>query len=181
MSNVMTNKVTGNYDATVDTFQKFDSRTKSSAYKMTGNQIPINVPVLVQFVHSKLREYDDLVSHGVIPQESPYTTPIVYTMEDQRQIEIPQEIQNKAIASYLAYVNTHLDSGKRLSENMAIVNNSNLKPHHHHSILNIPKKGLKQIEEDVENNHHLIFIIILIIIAIACYYYRMNNPCGSFF
>jgi hypothetical protein len=114
-----------------EAFQQFDQPVRQSKtnpnsnYMLTGNQIPINIPVLIDYVIEKLKKYDSLLEVGQVMQESPYNSPIVYTLEDTRKIEIPQEIQKNAIAKYLEYKDMHIDQNKRHEENITIINNSN--------------------------------------------------------
>jgi len=70
-------------------------------FENTGNQIPLKVDELVNFVHERLNQYDNLVetTQGQ-PTYSPYREPIIYTSPEGKMVQIPKEVQKKAIDSW---------------------------------------------------------------------------------
>jgi len=68
----------------------------------TGNNISIPEEELISFVHFSLARYEELVdASGSDPSYSPYSQPIIYTTQDGKQVQIPEEIQQNAIQIWM--------------------------------------------------------------------------------
>lgn len=77
----------------------------------TGNNVPVSAEDLVKYVHMELDRYDNLVQMaGSVPQYSPYTHPIIFTTEDGKQVQIPENIQQEAVKVWNDF------KGKQISE-----------------------------------------------------------------
>lgn len=70
-------------------------------YQKTGNDIPLPVDTLVNFVMEKCKEYDTLVdATGTQPTQSPYTDPVIFTTDEGKTVQVPQYIQQQAIKQW---------------------------------------------------------------------------------
>jgi len=75
----------------------------------TGNNISVPENELISSAHHHLNRYDELrQASGSIPQYNPYEQPIVYTTEDGRQVQIPEQIHQKAIDLWIANKNQNI-------------------------------------------------------------------------
>jgi len=68
----------------------------------TGNFIQINPEQASKYVLMQLRKYDNLTGKGIEPTTDPYREPIIMTLDDARQVEIPDEIQRAVIAKHVS-------------------------------------------------------------------------------
>jgi hypothetical protein len=68
----------------------------------TGNFIQINPDQANNYVLTQLRKYDVMTSKGIEPKTNPYREPIIMTLDDSRQVEIPDEIQRAVIAQHVS-------------------------------------------------------------------------------
>ncbi|AYV78331.1 MAG: hypothetical protein Edafosvirus10_6 [Edafosvirus sp.] len=66
----------------------------NAKYKFTGKQIPITVDELKLHINKLLDNYDKGSGNNDF---SPYKDPIIYTLSDGRQIEIPKDLQMATI------------------------------------------------------------------------------------
>ena len=84
-------------------------------YKKTGNKVPIKIDELMNQVYDKLDQHDRLVAAtGATPDYSPYKDPIVYTTQDGRTVQIPDEIQRQAIKDWIERPQTSSDHDQDL-------------------------------------------------------------------
>lgn len=85
-------------------------------FENTGNQIPLKVDELINFVHQRLEQYDNLIetTQGQ-PTYSPYKDKIIYTSPEGRMVQIPQDVQKKAIDSWKK-IKTQLKSSQDLEK-----------------------------------------------------------------
>ena len=80
----------------------------STSYMHTGNNISVPEDELIAYVHFSLSRYEELVNaSGEEPSYNPYTQPIVYTMEDGRQVQVPEEIHQKALQMWAMQKQAH--------------------------------------------------------------------------
>lgn len=68
----------------------------------TGNFIQINPEQASKYVLMQLRKYDNLTGKGIESTTDPYREPIIMTLDDARQVEIPDEIQRAVIAKHVS-------------------------------------------------------------------------------
>lgn len=68
----------------------------------TGNFIQIDPEQATEYVISQLQKYDDATDNGHHPKFNPYTERIIMTLDDKRQVEVPEEIQRMAITQYVS-------------------------------------------------------------------------------
>ena len=67
-------------------------------FEQTGNQVPIRIDELIACVHERLEQYDKLTeATQATPSYSPYLHPIIYTTNEGKTIQIPPDVQKKAI------------------------------------------------------------------------------------
>ncbi|ARF11545.1 hypothetical protein Klosneuvirus_1_402 [Klosneuvirus KNV1] len=66
------------------------------SYKQTGNKIPVTKDELINYIHEQLTFYDV----GKLKDMNPYTQPIIYITKEGKMIQVPQEIQQEAVASW---------------------------------------------------------------------------------
>ncbi len=79
----------------MDNYKSLEHEAKiySSGYIPTGNDIPINLYELEEYIEQKLDEYD---KNENLPT-NPYKDPLVYKTSDGRTVEIPKNIKNDFI------------------------------------------------------------------------------------
>jgi hypothetical protein len=71
-------------------------------YKHTGNQINIPMNEMINFVHDKLYEYDEMIkATETMPNSSPYKDPVYYTTEEGKMVQIPDYVQKQAVSMYM--------------------------------------------------------------------------------
>jgi hypothetical protein len=70
-----------------------------SAY--TGNYIGVEPKVVINYVMSLLDDYEYKLNNGLKPDVDPYRESIVMTLEDGRQIEVPEELQRTAVVRWV--------------------------------------------------------------------------------
>src|SRR5689334_21468905 len=68
----------------------------SMSYKQTGNKVPVTREELINYTHKQIHAYDV----GKLKDMNPYTEPIIYVTKDGKMIQVPQEIQKEAVASW---------------------------------------------------------------------------------
>ena len=68
-------------------------------FKHTGNEVQVSADELVSFMKGELRYYDQLTREGKVGENdvSPYRDPWVYTTADNKQVQVPPQIQQMAI------------------------------------------------------------------------------------
>lgn len=67
-------------------------------FKQTGNQVPVRMDEMISYIHDRLDQYDKLTeATQAKPSYSPYRDPMIYTTQEGKTIQIPTEIQKKAI------------------------------------------------------------------------------------
>lgn len=67
-------------------------------FVQTGQNLPVSVEQLVKYVHMELDRYDNLVKMTEsIPNYTPYSNPIIFTTEEGKQVQIPEQIQQEAV------------------------------------------------------------------------------------
>ena len=66
------------------------------SYKQTGNKIPVTKDELINYIHEQLTFYDVCK----LKDMNPYTQPIIYITKEGKMIQVPQEIQQEAVASW---------------------------------------------------------------------------------
>ena len=71
-----------------------------SSYKLTGNSIPVSLYELIKYTKALLFKYDRFIKKGLTPKHCPYTEPIIYTLSNGKQIQVPKEIQMNAIKEW---------------------------------------------------------------------------------
>ena len=156
-----------------------------SDYKTTGKNIPISVEDVMNYVFSELDRYDKLVeTSGSKPNISPYEQQLVYTLEDGRQVKIPENIQMEAIDSW--------NKGKQSQVNVEGVesnisgvmdiNNSHfdqiqhevpveMEPVKQHNEAQKPVEEIKkQTKKSSKSNVNWKMIVGLIIVLLICFY-----------
>lgn len=71
-------------------------------YQQTGNKIPITLDELMQAVFYRLEMYDKLIGGNETSNNTytPYIDPIIYNTQDGRTVEVPKEIQRRAIEEW---------------------------------------------------------------------------------
>ena len=74
-----------------------DNITPPDGYRHTGNAVPIDGSKLLNYVVEQLSIYDNLVQHGKHPSSSPYEDPVLFATDDKKLVQVPQEIQEKAV------------------------------------------------------------------------------------
>lgn len=53
----------------------------------------------MNFVLEELNAYDEMIKHSNnVPQFSPYVHPIIFPIDEEKSVQVPQEIQEEAIA-----------------------------------------------------------------------------------
>ena len=73
-------------------------------FTLTGYNVPVSMDQLINYVHRELDKYDNLVGMtNNTPQYSPYKNPIIFTTEDGRQVQIPEEIHREGIRLWTEY------------------------------------------------------------------------------
>jgi hypothetical protein len=79
----------------------------------TGNFIQINPEQASKYVLMQLRKHDAMTNKGIEPTTDPYREPVIMTLDDARQVEIPDEIQRAVIAKHVsenAVTRSHYES-----------------------------------------------------------------------
>jgi len=66
------------------------------SYKITGNKIPVTKDELINYTHKQLQLYDT----GKLKDINPYTQQVIYITKDGKMIQVPQDIQKEAVASW---------------------------------------------------------------------------------
>lgn len=66
------------------------------SYKQTGNKIPVTKDELINYTHNQLQSFDS----GKLKDMNPYNQPIIYITKDGKMIQVPEELQQEAIASW---------------------------------------------------------------------------------
>jgi hypothetical protein len=70
-------------------------------YEYTGKNMPLTLEKCINYVTSKLREYDNALANNMKIGKSPYNDKIIMPIND-KFVEIPAEAQNEAIKLWLA-------------------------------------------------------------------------------
>jgi hypothetical protein len=67
-------------------------------YEQTGNKIPLTIDELMQCVFDRLDIYDSIGGgNNTASTYNPYIHPIIYNTRDGRTVQIPEDIQQRAI------------------------------------------------------------------------------------
>lgn len=70
-------------------------------YRTTNRQFPVNVNELIKSVNSQLAEFDHLTrATGQEPDYNPYQRPVFHTTQEGRLVQVPYEIQQRAIHAW---------------------------------------------------------------------------------
>lgn len=76
-----------------------NSALEAQGYVKKGSDIPIQKDKMMNFIIEKLYEYDQYVAKtNNVPQFSPYVHPIIFPIDEEKTVQVPQEIQEEAIA-----------------------------------------------------------------------------------
>jgi hypothetical protein len=71
-------------------------------YQQTGNSIPLKEDELINFVHNKLNEFVELSKVTKMkPDSDPSKDPIIFITHEGKTVQIPIEIQKKAIQTWI--------------------------------------------------------------------------------
>ena len=71
----------------------------NTEYQRTGKEIPLNVSVLINFVHNKLDEYAFLKeSTQSEPNFNPYTNPVIFTTDEGKLVQVPAESTSSRVS-----------------------------------------------------------------------------------
>lgn len=76
-----------------------DSALEAQGFVKKGGNIPIQKEKMMNYIIEKLYEYDQyVVKNNNVPQFSPYVHPIIFPIDEEKTVQVPQEIQEEAIA-----------------------------------------------------------------------------------
>ena len=153
----------------------------------TGNAVPVSEQELYEYVYENLERYDNLLQASEAqPSYSPYTQPIIYTSNNGKQVQIPEEIQKNAIDMWKKrkHENHKLDLTDLQKEqvNEGFTHNNT----HNNTEENIPvdknNKSNKVNDNDQDilvvdrpiyiekSNNRLLYIIIILVLLLGSYY-----------
>ena len=107
----------------------------NSNYRLTGNNIPINEALVMAHVKGQLDEYQKAINSSVKPTFDPLNNPIIYTTPEGKTIQVPQQIQTKAIQEWQQSKNTDglVVGYEPLDQHTDINDNTNLGLHNQDS------------------------------------------------
>lgn len=150
-------------------------------YQQTGNSIPISVDLLMDHVFYELDRYDGIINaSGAIPDVSPYTSPLIYTTEEGKQVKIPDNVQMNAIELWNRQKKTQLNPQSDYEKYKEAFSELHESPSN--LLTNKVIQQVQPIENDqpiyvVEKKDNKLYWIILIVILCAAgyYYYKRKN------
>lgn len=124
---------------------------------MTGKSIPVNTTVLMQYVIDSLRKYHEYIeATGEEPDINPYSTPLVYRLEDGRAIEIPDKVKEEAIKVWQSQ-DAQFEDVDEYPEEVADVGRS------------------KVVYVKERSSNMMYILLILVVLAFAYYVYKNNK------
>lgn len=139
------------------------------SYQFTGKTVPIQTSVLLEYVLNKFKKYDEYVeSTGEEPEYNPYSSPILYRLDNGKVIEVPKEIIKEAVN-----IKTNLNVELKDTEFRKL----NETPEK--ELVKIPPKvssNEQMTEKPTSSNNTMIYIIVIVVlIAIAFYFYKKSK------
>jgi hypothetical protein len=73
-----------------------------TGYQQTGNKVPIPITEFTNYINEQLLQYDKLKeATKTEPEYNPYVQPIIYHTKNGKTVQIPKEIQMKAINDWI--------------------------------------------------------------------------------
>lgn len=149
-------------------------------YITTGNNIPLREDYLIKQVIQELTRYDNLVAAtGKTSNYSPYTHPIIITTEDGKQVQVPENIQIKAINIWKyknnpeQMINNDYGNAKREYEELQET------PYGHANDEQIEQSVIPSNDEEeiivVHKEDNTFLYIIIAVIVIGMLYYMHTN------
>ena len=134
-----------------------------NSFQETGNQIPIPIDEMIEFVHHKLDEFNYIVkaTHNK-PTQTPFYNDIIYPTADGKLVKIPKFIQDQAIKLWFE----KNQKGEVVSNNK---NPTNKAP----TPTNINSQ--KKVVEETDYRNTIIFsLVLLVILGLYYYFYKRS-------
>jgi len=133
---------------------------------MTGKSIPISTTVLMEYVMNNLIKYHEyLEATGEEPDFNPYKQPIVYTLEDGRSIEIPENVKIEAIKVWQKK-NLNIDNDEFEDIDESPYDETRSKKH---------KSNEQKVIVIKEKQSNTILYIVLLVVALIVGYFIYSN------
>lgn len=131
---------------------------------MTGKSIPVSTTVLMEYVMNNLIKFHEyLEATGEEPEFNPYKQPIVYTLEDGRSIEIPENVKIEAIKVWQKK-NLNIDN-----DGFEDIDESPYDTPKTDKNKNKPQKTEVIVVKE-ESSNSMLYIVLLIVVLIVAYF-----------
>jgi predicted nucleic acid-binding Zn ribbon protein len=126
-------------------------------YEYSGNNVPLNVEKTIEYVFEILKEYEMAINKGEKVEINPYINKIYIPMENEKVIEVPQEIQYEAIRKW------NLEKNKIKNVKSPVSEKSEKKNKNKHK---------KKKNKNKSNYLWLLILLVIIVIAFLIYRYK---------
>jgi len=150
-----------------------DNITPPDGYRHTGTSYPINPDILQEYVTQQLAIYDQGTKDGNPDDFSPYRDPILYQTEDGKVVQIPQDVQVKAINEWLQQ-KQQLQNPHPIPDEVQ-QRDPNLMPRQHPYNMNNVYEPMENYQEEYEEeglSRNKMILIGLLVAAGGYFYYK---------